>query len=281
MRILPAVLTFCAICPAAEAAENPWAAMAKDDLQAIHDTIEANHPGPVDPENSRFAKWFAEGLMKANARARTATSYSDYVRTLRFYANGFQDGHIGIGLEVVPTEQRWPGFIVGKRSVGSVEVIYADTDAGVKPGARLLSCDGQSVAVLLAQRTDPYFWNAGIPHERMSQAYHLFYQDALDPLAKLNVCTFSTGKVTLKWHRVPTDELEKMLDDARGGGSRTPKIQFLNGVWLISIPTFAFPTDERVRQATVFAGELERRAPELRNATIVFDVRGNHGGDSA
>ena len=96
-------------------ASSPWASLALEDLQGAHDILRDNHPGPVDAENERFAAWLKTGLGEARTKAASAQSYSDYLRALRFYTNGFLDGHIGIGLEIVPAEQRWPGFIVDER----------------------------------------------------------------------------------------------------------------------------------------------------------------------
>jgi hypothetical protein len=126
------------------AADSPWARLAFEDLQGAHDILHDNHPGAVDTQNRRFAAWLERGLAKAKFKASAARSYSDYVRALRFYTNGFQDGHIGIGLEILPAEQRWPGFIVDEKTSDRVEVVRAEDDSGLRIGARLLSCDGQS-----------------------------------------------------------------------------------------------------------------------------------------
>src|ERR1041385_1727862 len=92
--------------------QNAWVAMTKGDLQAIHDLLMQNHPGPVDPQNPRYGKWLRAGLEEVSRQAESAASFSDYVRCLQYYTNGFQDGHIGIGLEVDPDRVAWPGFIV-------------------------------------------------------------------------------------------------------------------------------------------------------------------------
>jgi hypothetical protein len=72
-----------------------------------------------------------------------------------------------------------------------------------------------------------------------------------------------------------------MLDAARGTATRPPRLKLLNGVWLISLPSFAFVTDALATEANAFAEDLDRHSAELRRATVVIDVRGNHGGDSA
>jgi Peptidase family S41 len=264
----------------AEASENPWVALTQADLQAIHDLLQENHPGPVDPQNQRYAQWLRDGLEQANRQAASAVSFSDYVRCLQYYTNGFQDGHIGIGLEVQPSEVTSPGFIVHQAS-GAAEVIYAEPDAGVPKGAKVLSCDGKTLDELIAERIQRYYWNSAIPHERVLHLDRLFYQDALDSRSKFKRCEFSTGEVDLKWRKVERETFMKRLDEIQGGNERDPYVKRLNGVWLVRLPTFAYSGEERVKKIRELIQEIKTHATVLRQSTVVFDVRGNHGGDSA
>ena len=78
---------------AADPAVDPWMLLTQRDLQAIHDTLAANHPGPVDPQSDRYRRRLEDGLQVAKAEAARARQYSDYTRALRRYVNGFRDGH--------------------------------------------------------------------------------------------------------------------------------------------------------------------------------------------
>ena len=175
MKRFAFAVLLCMLSLCAHAADNPWVAMTEQDLQAIHDILQENHPGPVDLENSRYADWLKQGLEQASRRAKMVVSFSDYARSLRFYTNGFQDGHIGIGLEVHLDDIVWPGFLVDQDSNSLPQVVHAEEDSGAVQGAQVLSCDSQTVDALLAERVDPYFWNSAIPHERNSHLYRLFY----------------------------------------------------------------------------------------------------------
>jgi C-terminal processing protease CtpA/Prc len=55
----------------------------------------------------------------------------------------------------------------------------------------------------------------------------------------------------------------------------------VNGVWFVSVPTFNFNSEDNVKKIRDLISNLETKAPELRKSIVVFDVRGNHGGDSA
>src|SRR5678815_1163905 len=78
---------------AADVVVEPWVLLTQRDLQAIHDTLAANHPGPVDPQSDRYRRRLEDGLQVAKAEAARARQYSDYTRALRRYVNGFRDGH--------------------------------------------------------------------------------------------------------------------------------------------------------------------------------------------
>jgi len=265
-------------CGVADAAANPWVAMTAGDVQAMHDALEANHPGPVDPQNPGFRSWLESGLQQAMQRAAEARSLQDYERTLTFYANGFNDNHTGISFHNAPRFDAWPGF-VGPAD-GAVVVVHAEADAGVATGAKLVSCGGEPLDALLKGRTDPYFWRAVIPHQRFERAYHLFYQAADDPQPALKSCAFSSGPIVLSWRKTADADFQKVLLAARGLAPRPPSLRQIDGVWFVSIPTFGYQTDEEVAQIHAVIDALGKREPELRQATLVFDLRGNGGGNS-
>ena len=92
--VLAAILVFVARqSAAAEAVTDPWTLLTQRDLQSIHDTLAANHPGPVDPQSDRYRRWLEDGLQAAKSQAAAARNYSDYERAVRRYLNGFRDGH--------------------------------------------------------------------------------------------------------------------------------------------------------------------------------------------
>ena len=164
---------------------NGWSMLADRDLQAIHDVIAANHPGPVDPQNPKFGAWLDSGLGEAKRPGRSATSYSDYRRALLFYTNGFRDTHIGTYFLIGPSTYHWPGF-VARLDAGRLMAV-----GGAHDGDRILSCDGKSPEALLRQAVDPFFWNPEVPHQSHRFAPQLFMLDN----AEYFVRTFIRGPV--------------------------------------------------------------------------------------
>ncbi|HJZ12656.1 MAG TPA: hypothetical protein VJ521_10925, partial [Acidobacteriota bacterium] len=239
-----------------QATENPWVAMTRQDLQAIHDILQENHPGPVDPENARYADWLKQGIKQARERAQSAVSFADHIRALLFYTNGFQDGHLGIGLEMRPEELIWPGLIVDQDANGLPRVVHAEPDSGVIIGAQVISCDGRTIDALLAERVDPYFWNSAIPHERNSHLFRLFYQDRRDSQKRIQFCQFSAGEVKLLWRAESTPDFEKRLESMGGARGTDPQLRQINGVWMITVPTLAYGTDDRIKVVRQFIDEI-------------------------
>jgi hypothetical protein len=280
MRIL-AIAALLLLAGTASAGDDPWAALTERDLAAIHDILRANHPGAVDSANPAFAQWMELGLAAARERAAQAQSLGDYERALRFYTNGFSDGHIGIGLVAVPDQVRWPGFLLADGGDGKARVALADADAGVGTGAELVSCDRQTVDALLRERVDPYYWNVAIPHQRNTHLFRLFAQGVGDRRALLRACTFTCGKVELKWRRSDRDEYLARVDRALGRDAAVPGLARHGPLWWIRLPSFATGNPATASALATLLRDVRAQASAMRRGTVVFDVRGNHGGDSS
>lgn len=269
--------------PAVEA-QKPWAAMAAWDLQGIHDLLAANHPGPVDPQNGFYRDWLSKGLALANARARSAATYADYQRALRFYLNGFRDGHISNSFTMEPNRLSWPGFLVRRSDAdGKVRVAFAKEGGSVPGGAELISCDGKSVEALMAERLDPYRWNADIPHARWATLPNLFVLHQSDTAWRLKSCTFDVEgeakTIPLSWGSEPravmNAHLEKLAPPPKPLGLRQ-----VGDIWFVTIPSFNY-SGEGAAGIKALIEEIKVRAPLLRQTKVVLDVRGNGGGNSS
>jgi hypothetical protein len=181
---------------AADSVAEPWVLLTQRDLQAIHDTLAANHPGPVDPQSDQYRRRLEDGLQVAQAHAATAHNYSDYARAVRRYVNGFRDGHTTARFLLSAERLSWPGFLVGHDAGGKIRVLAAAEGSNVPMGAELLSCDGITTEQLMKERLDPYYWNADIPHERWNSLPKLFQVDPGDMASRMASCTFAIGSET-------------------------------------------------------------------------------------
>jgi hypothetical protein len=279
-RLAAGLTCLCLAAAAAAPAPNLWAAMAERDLKAIHDAIRDNHPGPVDTENPHYRDWLEGGLVQASREARAARTYSDYMRALRRYTNGFQDGHVSLDTAYVPARPAWAGFVAGGGSDDRPQVIYAEPDAGMKAGDLIESCDGRSIDALMRARTDPYYWNSAIPQARMNWIGLLFVANPDEQDKRLASCRFSSGEVKLHWRSIGNDELNRKTVDALSGADQEFALKRVDGVWFVRAPRFWLKSDDDQAKLTALVADLTAKAAEMRKATVVFDVRGNGGGNS-
>lgn len=282
-RLTTALLGLSIAAASAHAAPNPWPELARADLRAVHDTLEANHPGPVDPLNPGYRRWLEEGLRDAEQRAAEASSYEDYRQALRYYANGFRDGHIGVHFELAYDTLRWPQFLLGGEA-GRVAVVTDETRA--LQGARLLACEGQTLDALMAQHVDPYRWNRDIPHARFQQQRWLF-MNAGPKRLPFKQCRFEgrDGKTfdhTLAWRWIELPQAEARLQEAVGQVRPALGVRQVGGVWFVSLPSFSYSSEAQTAQFRRFLKDLAAQRQRLWQAPrVVIDVRGNEGGNSA
>ncbi|QLC26121.1 hypothetical protein HFP57_14545 [Parasphingopyxis algicola] len=260
-----------------------WAELAQGDLEAMRDLLAENHPGPVDPENSRYGEWLREGFAEASRRAEAAGSLADYERALRYFVNGFRDGHIGLGLAYQPRVYSWPRFLVRRASGGEANIVFHSRIDAIPEGAELESCDGQTVDTLLAERIDPYYFNADIPHTRSRNVPRLFTLDPGDEDRQFRQCAFridgETRTIDLEWSRLSARTRTDLFAQIR---SDRPKlgIRESGDMVFVGLPSFV-QTGSGARAMQSLIDEIAARRDELRGRTVVFDVRGNGGGNSA
>lgn len=268
---------------AADPAAEPWVLLTQRDLQAIHDTLAANHPGPVDPRSDVYRRRLEEGLQVGKAQAATARNYGDYARAVRRYVNLFRDGHIAARFLLSPERLSWPGFLVGRDADGRIRVLAAAEDSNVPLGAELMACDGATTEQLMKERLDPYYWNADIPHERWDSLPKLLQFQPGDTQGRMASCTFGIGGVTksidLHWASASRETVARYVQQMQPP-SPALGLQQRQGIWFISLPSFNYfgPATAGIN---ALVSDITARAAELRAATVVFDMRGNGGGNSA
>ncbi len=145
-RLLTAAATaFVLIAGATVAQAQDFRAMARQDLQAIHDILRDNHPAAVVPgaASAGYNAVLESGLADAMAKVNQVNSAHSHTYLLRYYATGFRDPGIRIpetyeGVLGPYFATGWPGFATGWRN-GQYVVTY------VKPGMRGVPAVGSVV----------------------------------------------------------------------------------------------------------------------------------------
>lgn len=284
-----AAMVASAIPAAATAAQAPpdslWARLARRDLQAIHDTLLANHPGPVDTVNTGFADWLERGLHRASRMADSAAGPADALTALRYYVAGFADGHTTVSFWWEPSYLRWPGFVAALTGDRFVVREPADSWSAALPpeGAELLACDGTPVAELVRDSVLPYRdIDVDLEAYLARSAPYLFVHDGSRWLPRPDSCRVRTGDgdrtYHLAWGWARGADIQERIAAARqvAGGDSIGVTEPTPGEFWVRLPTF-YPTGA----AEARMKEVIERMPTLRDARrVVFDVRGNGGGTS-
>lgn len=271
----------------ARAQPGPWAELARGDLEAIRHAILDHHPGPVDPRNPGYRAWLDEGYERALAMADSVTSLDGLFAVVSWYTSGFDDGHLGWVSSFERRWPAWPGFVVSLRGDRLVVDHVAEWagETGLRPGLEVVACDGAPLERLLVEQVMAF--EEGIPAleaSRVRLAPRLFVYEPNPWRSRFETCRVrgSAGErsVELEWRSIDRGELAPLL--ARAAYGEAPTTYGVTrpdeGVAWVTVPSFA-GNDEDNR-----AG-LERLVdslPGLRDEDlVVFDVRGNRGGNSA
>lgn len=267
------------------AASSPWSALAARDLEAIHDALEADHPGPVDRNNPGFRIWLTRGLDEAKREAARASSFSDYRRAVLRYVSGFHDGHISLTFLIETNRTEWPGLLVQDDGTGALRIAPGSVPEELSEGDVLASCDGQTAKSLVETWINPYFGNPEIPHGQRAESIRLFLPDGYDSRRMFKQCVFvHEGRdvtVPMRWTRMLNTDVAGVLERASREQAPVAGFSQFGSVLVVSIPTFnIFGAQDSERMRGLLT-ELEQRIRSGSAGTVVVDLRGNQGGNSA
>lgn len=255
----------------------------------MHETLLENHPGPVDPLNPDYRIWLEDGYRQALAKADSVTRLDGMMAVLSFYTSGFDDGHLGWNAAFERTIALWPGFIVALRD-GRFLVDHVASwveDEGIEVGAEVLTCGGKSLQKRLVDDIMPF--QEGIPTleaSRVRLAPRVLIDDFNPFVTRPGECRFQSEgdaqakAVALAWRGIPREAVDSLVARAAyGSGVHAFGIQHpADDVAWITLPSFNETAgDNRAGLERIIADLPHVRGDRL----IVFDVRGNGGGNSA
>lgn len=260
-----------------------WQAQARNDLDAAHAVIIEAHPGMLDPSNPEFRTWAEDGYEAAKALIPNVTSYDTALAAVRYYTSGFEDAHLFYSDDIRGDFTAWvTGWMVRPHG-GHYEVTATldPHDTTLPPlGATWIGCDGQTAAEVLRSRVGPFTDRRPLAEADATRARMLWFKR---PVADgLRHCAFETpagGAIDLpvRYRAASTDQLM----DAWTTFTHTRRengFDVRDGVLWLRAADFAI-------DGAGGGSSLDALLSRLRAVhgvhTIVFDVRGNRGGDSS
>lgn len=268
-------------------AADEWPALTRRDIAAVDQWLRDGYPGLVDPDQAGFADIWQRARQLAELRSAQVRDYAGWRATLFALVNAARDGHLLL-LETKRSETlRWAGLALEYRAPDFLARIpqldHPAIERRLPDGARLLNCDGIASADLLRDRLDGHVANWQLEADRALYAAQLFV-DRGNPFASApRQCRFSDGSreyaLTLNWHAVAATELQSALAPFRRLRAQRDRLTLQfdpDGSAWITVGNLAdYNGHQRLQQ------QLQQQQLAIRQAPyVVFDLRGNSGGDS-
>jgi hypothetical protein len=264
-----------------------WQAMARADLEAARDKIREAHPGILDLQNPQFNDWVESGYQEAIGLVPHVMSYDTALQAVRYYTTGFNDGHLSYSDDVRSDVPVWvAGWRLEMRNGDYVvATTLPDWPARLPPEGHIwLGCDGVEADEILSGDVGPFVRRGSDPAARAIQASSAWM---LRPVqANFKECSFRgrdqvVSRYPVVFRPITRGQLFSALSRSTGNGSPSAENTFdlLDGVLWVRAGNFS------LRGGTDDAKDLDQMLSELSQVVeariIVFDVRGNRGGDSS
>jgi hypothetical protein len=257
---------------------NPWSLMIQQDLNKAIDILKNDYAASADNQNVGWSSLQDGAIARAREEAAQVTTFAGYAAVLRRFAGSFEDEHFSISMNLAPRRVAWPRFLIGLDKAKYVVLISDLPD--VKVGSEVSSCDDVPVDTWLKEKVIPYA--EGVPTleaDLASDAPLLLLDDSNPFLLRPKQCVVGGRSVNLAWEPVLYSDIRTRITAAILGDYK-PAYGWHNfdtaGVW-IQIPSFNPKTDHDLE---AFRSIIQDAATFRGRDIIVFDVRGNGGGNS-
>jgi hypothetical protein len=263
-----------------------WREMARADLDAVHARIVEAHPGVIDAANPGFNTWVGQGYEDAKAYLPYVVSYDTAMAVVRYYTTGFDDGHLVYSDDI---REDFPILVTGWNIAWEdgryvVHASLPDWSVPLPPvGATWTGCDGLAAEDVLQDRVGPFSSRRAGDSHRNSRMLGLWLRR---PVAQdLRQCTFTTAAgeplmLPVAYQPVTTGQFFDALAQTHDGSARAANaFDVHDRVLWVRAGNFHLREESGDRQEleAMLAGLAQVRDIDA----IVFDARGNRGGDSS
>ena len=278
LRLAPLLLS----CSLVHAVPVDWNAVARQDMQFAIDTIRSSHAGAVSGQVDVVAA-LDDGGRAGLAEANTVKNERDYRRAMLHFISGFGDPHtaVNVGLAIAA----WTGIVID-RTDGQFRVVWSEPGwpHPLPPrGAIVDSCDGVWIGTWLKTRVAPFINLSGEYAASASEAaWQSMYDNGLGWAPQ--ACTFTIAAGKTRSYPLPL----RAVADGIGAG-RIAQVRALYQAKARPVGLYALAPGMHWVGMPDFNGSTSGPAYEvlypklaaLKTAQwVVFDLRGNGGGDS-
>ncbi|MCB1608651.1 MAG: hypothetical protein KDI71_16920 [Xanthomonadales bacterium] len=263
-----------------------WRASAIDDEDFAYRAIRDGHPAMVDPENPDFATKLEAAHKLAANLASKVDDPGGYFYALRAQTVGFEDEHLSVGFfQYLDRPRAWPGFAVALDGDAFV-VARRDSDAAPPAGARLVSCDDQSVSEMVTERIRPFLGNWSLTGKRSGDAPYLLADTGNPFVQPPQHCRFESEQglkdYPLNWEPLEREAFLAIFGEFEPAVETSTGIRTLeDGSLWIGVNSFDLFNPQQKQALENLGRTLLDQATQLQQApTVVIDVRDNRGGSS-
>jgi len=283
-------LTVAAMAPAEGRSASDWQMLARKDLDAVHAAILVAHPGVIDEQNPEFNKWVESGYRQAAQLTPLVVDYETLLSAVRFYTTGFRDGHLMYSDDKRGSEDtiNIDGWRAGlRKGTYVVTQIVDDWPVPLPPvDSEWLGCDGKLPRAIVQENVAPFTTRLDGSEADELRADSLWIRFL--PGRELHRCRFVAAsghpvELAVTYRAFKTDaffDLIRPSVQARSSCDRHNSYERIGDATLwVHVGNFSFRDD------CGDAKELDVLLQQLRQehgfTTLVFDMRGNGGGDSS
>jgi hypothetical protein len=262
-----------------------WQALAKRDLEQAHAVIVAAHPGVIDSENPGFKVWLEGGYRQALSLVPRVVDYESMLSVVRYYTTGFRDNHLHYSDDT--RSNGYPIDVDGWRIAdedGKYAVVQTLSHWPVPlppVGSEFTGCDGRSAGAIIRQVAAPFVTRRTDDAAQAAQAGALWIRHLAG--YELHHCHFrdqsgSNLDLPVTYRRLNTGQvLESTNRLSQADVPHNSYARLGDVLWVRTVNFWLEPGTSQARDLDLMLKGLSRQA---RIKTIVFDVRGNRGGDS-
>jgi len=259
-----------------------WADLARRDLQFAADAIASGHVGYIDGQPSVTGP-HAAGLRAGLAEVSQVRSEQDYLRLMQRFIAGFGDPHTAIDLRLAP--RGWTGIMLDQVD-GRYRVVWTEPgwpNALPPTGAVARTCDDVYTGTYLHLQVAPYSNRSPeYPDAFSSLAQQVMFDQGLGFTPAQCVFELQDGSLRrydLPLRAVPGDVSQERLTALRPtyrASARPIGVTALApGRYWVGMPDF-----HGERSGAAYEALYPRLTALTQPVWVVFDLRGNGGGDS-